>query len=230
MYIRKDNMKDVIYTVESNEQLTENIYKMKLAGDTSAITAPGQFINIKIESLFLRRPISVFDCEDGAVTIIYKVVGTGTEKMAQMTKGQKLDCLTGLGNGFNSELSGNSPVVIGGGVGVPPMYYLAKKLREQNKNVTAILGFNKESEIFGEEDFKSLGVKTVVTTVDGSAGIKGFVTDGMKDIDYTYITLQKHRVSSASRSGWAAASEPAWAVHAKQNTVTREYARKVPCL
>ena len=180
-------MKNVIYTVTSNEKLTENVYKMALCGDTSAITAPGQFINIKIESLYLRRPISVFDCEENKLSIIYKVVGEGTKLMSEMKEGTKLDCLAGLGNGFDVSVSGNHPVVIGGGVGVPPMYYLAKKLIENGKTVTAVLGFNKADEIFGAEDFEKLGIKTIITTVDGSEGIKGFVTDGIRDIDYSYF-------------------------------------------
>ncbi|MBO5935514.1 MAG: dihydroorotate dehydrogenase electron transfer subunit [Clostridia bacterium] len=180
-------MNNVIYTIKSNEKLTENVYKMVFEGDTSAVTASGQFINIKIDSLYLRRPISIFDCKENELTIIYKVVGTGTEIMSKMPVGTKLDVLVGLGNGFDTSVSGNNPVVIGGGVGVPPMYYLAKKLLAEGKNVTAILGFNKVDEVFGKEDFEAIGCKTIVTTVDGSMGIKGFVTDALKEIDYSYI-------------------------------------------
>lgn len=180
-------MKNVIYTITSNEQLTENVFKMVLSGDTSAVTASGQFINIKIDSLYLRRPISIFDCNENELSIIYKIVGSGTEIMSNMSVGAKLDCLVGLGNGFDISKAGESPVVIGGGVGVPPMYYLAKKLIEDGKTVTAVLGFNTANEIFGKEDFEALGVKTIVTTVDGSEGTKGFVTDALKDIDYTYF-------------------------------------------
>lgn len=180
-------MKNVIYTVKSNEKLTENVWKMVFEGDTSAVTASGQFINIKIDSLYLRRPISIFDCKENELTIIYKVVGTGTEMMSKMPVGTKLDVLVGLGNGFDTSVSCDNPVVIGGGVGVPPMYYLAKKLLAQGKNVTAILGFNKADEVFGKEDFEAIGCKTIVTTVDGSMGVKGFVTDALKDIDYSYF-------------------------------------------
>lgn len=180
-------MNNVIYTIKSNEKLTDNVFKMVFEGDTSAVTASGQFINIKIESLYLRRPISIFDCIENELTIIYKVVGVGTELMSKMTAGTKLDCLVGLGNGFSLSECGDKPVVIGGGVGVPPMYYLAKKLIDEGKEVTAILGFNKEDEIFAKEDFEALGVKTIVTTVDGSCGVKGFVTDALKDIDYSYF-------------------------------------------
>ena len=180
-------MKNVIYTVKSNEKLTENVFRMVLSGDTSAVTASGQFINIKIDSLYLRRPISIFDCNENELSIIYKVVGTGTEVMSKMPAGTELDCLVGLGNGFDIDLAGEHPVVIGGGVGVPPMYYLAKKLIEDGKKVTAILGFNTKAEVFGKEDFEKLGAETIVTTVDGSEGIKGFVTDALKDIDYTYF-------------------------------------------
>lgn len=180
-------MKNVIYTVKSNEKLTENVFKMVLEGDTSAVTASGQFINIKIDSLYLRRPISIFDCTDNELSIIYKVVGAGTEIMSKMPEGTKLDCLVGLGNGFDISVAGENPVVIGGGVGVPPMYYLAKKLIADGKTVTAILGFNKADEVFGKEDFEAIGCKTIVTTVDGSMGVKGFVTDALKDIDYSFV-------------------------------------------
>lgn len=180
-------MKNVIYTVKSNEKLTDNVFKMIFEGDTSAVTAPGQFINIKIDSLYLRRPISIFDCKENELSIIYKVVGAGTEIMSNMPDGTKLDCLVGLGNGFDISKAGDNPVVIGGGVGVPPMYYLAKKLIEDGKKVTAVLGFNTANEIFGKKDFEALGVDTIVTTVDGSEGIKGFVTDALKDIEYSYF-------------------------------------------
>ena len=180
-------MKNVIYTVKSNEKLTENVFRMVLSGDTSAVTASGQFINIKIDSLYLRRPISIFDCNENELAIIYKVVGTGTEMMSKMQPGTQLDCLVGLGNGFDISNEGEHPVVIGGGVGVPPMYYLAKKLIEDGKKVTAILGFNTKAEVFGKEDFEKLGAETIVTTVDGSEGIKGFVTDALKDVDYSYF-------------------------------------------
>ena len=180
-------MNNVIYTIKSNEKLTDTVYKMVFEGDTSAVTASGQFINIKIDSLYLRRPISIFDCKENELTIIYKVVGTGTEIMSKMTVGTELDVLVGLGNGFDTSVSGDSPVVIGGGVGVPPMYYLAKKLLAEGKKVTAILGFNKAEEVFGKEDFEAIGCKTIVTTVDGSMGVKGFVTDALKDIDYSYF-------------------------------------------
>ena len=180
-------MNNVIYTIKSNEKLTDTVYKMVFEGDTSAVTASGQFINIKIDGLYLRRPISIFDCKENELSIIYKVVGIGTEMMSKMTTGEKLDVLVGLGNGFDTSVSGNTPVVIGGGVGVPPMYYLAKKLLAEGKQVTAILGFNKADEVFGKEDFEAIGCKTIVTTVDGSMGVKGFVTDALKEVGYSYF-------------------------------------------
>ena len=160
---------------------------MKLSGDVSEITSPGQFVNIKLEGLYLRRPISVCDCENGVLTLIYKVVGKGTEQMAKMTAGEELDVLTGLGNGYNTALSGDKPVLLGGGVGVPPLYMLAKKLIAEGKKVSVVLGFNTKEEIFCEEDFKALGADVSVATADGSYGVKGFVTDALKDIDYTYF-------------------------------------------
>ena len=180
-------MKQGIYTVLSNIALTDCVYKMVLEGDTSAITAPGQFVNLTVEGLYLRRPISIFDWDETTITIIYKVVGEGTEKMAQWEAGYKCDVLTGLGNGFDMSKSGDEPVLIGGGVGIPPMYGLAKRLIAQGKKVKVILGFNKESEIFCKADFEAIGAETFVTTVDGSVGIKGFVTDALKDMAYTYF-------------------------------------------
>ena len=179
-------MKDSIFTIKQNFALTSNVYKMLLEGDCSQITAPGQFINIKLDGLYLRRPISVCDCEGDNLTLLYKVVGKGTEQMSKMKDG-KLDILTGLGNGYNLSQSGEKPLLIGGGVGVPPLYMLAKKLVKEGKDVSVILGFNTKDEIFYEEEFKDLGVKVYVTTVDGSYGIKGFVTEAMKEIDYTYF-------------------------------------------
>ncbi len=180
-------MEQQILTVLSNEKLVNGVYKMVLNGKVSAITCSGQFINIKIDNLFLRRPISVCDYSSDSVTIIYKVVGRGTEILASKVKGDLLDCLLGLGNGYDLSLSGDEPLLIGGGVGVPPMYNLAKKLIEQGKKVTVILGFNKKDEIFYEKEFISLGATVLVATVDGSYGVKGFVTDAMKDLSYSYF-------------------------------------------
>jgi len=179
-------MKQSIFTIISNEALTRDVYKMVLAGDTSAITASGQFVNIQLEGLFLRRPISVCDYDSETLTIIYKVVGKGTEAMSRMAKGTKLDILTGLGNGYDLTLSGDRPVLLGGGVGVPPMYNLAKKLVAQGKHVSVILGFNTQTEIFYENEFKALGCDVTVTTVDGSYGKQGFVTDALPE-NYTYF-------------------------------------------
>ena len=180
-------MKQGIYTVKSNEALTDCVYKMVLEGDTSALTAPGQFVNLTVEGCYLRRPISVFDWDETTISIIYKVVGEGTEKMSKWQAGYECDVLTGLGNGFDMSKSSDEPVLIGGGVGIPPMFGLAKRLISQGKKVKVILGFNKESEIFCKEDFEAIGAETFVTTVDGSVGIKGFVTDALKDMTYTYF-------------------------------------------
>ena len=180
---RNEKMKQSLFQITENVKLTENVYRMRLKGDTEGIYA-GQFINIKLEGLFLRRPISVCDCEDGLLTIIYKVVGKGTEQMANMQSGE-LDILTGLGNGYDLTKSGSNPLLIGGGVGVPPMYLLAKKLVSEGKNVSVILGFNTKNEVFYEEEFKALGCNVGVTTVDGSYGTKGFVT-ALMDREYTY--------------------------------------------
>ena len=180
-------MKQSIFEITENVALTKDVYRMKLAGDTSAITAPGQFVNILLEGRFLRRPISVCDWEDGILTIVYKVVGHGTEQMSEMSAGEKLDILTGLGNGYDMTLCGDKPVLLGGGVGVPPMYGLAQCLRQKGIEVSVILGFNTQSEIFYEEEFKALGCSVTVATADGSYGVKGFVTDVLKDLEYSYF-------------------------------------------
>ena len=179
-------MKQGLFKIEENVNLTENVMKMRLSGDVSDITKPGQFINIQLDGLYLRRPISVCDLNENEVTIIYKVVGKGTEQMQKMTEGT-LDVLTGLGNGYDTFLSGDKPLLLGGGVGVPPLYMLAKALIDEGKRPTVILGFNTKDEVFYENEFKALGIEILVTTVDASYGIKGFVTDAMKDIDYSYI-------------------------------------------
>ena len=179
-------MKQSIFEIIENTALTSSVYRMRLAGDTSAITAPGQFVNIKLEGKFLRRPISVCDCKPGELTIVYKVVGKGTEQMANMHVAEELDILTGLGNGYDLTVSGDKPLLLGGGVGVPPMYMLAKQLIAEGKDVTVILGFNKEDEIFYEMEFRALGANVIVATADGSYGVKGFVTDALPE-DYTYF-------------------------------------------
>ncbi len=179
-------MKQVIYKITENKPLNASVMKMTLKGDNSGVKA-GQFINIKIEGFYLRRPISVCEIIDGGIVIIYKIVGKGTEVLSKLKEGESLDVLSGLGNGYDLSLSGDKPLLIGGGVGVPPMYQLAKELIALGKKVTVILGFNTKSELFYEEEFKALGASVIVTTVDGSYGVKGFVTDAMKDIDYSYF-------------------------------------------
>ena len=178
-----------IYTILSNEPLTPVVYRMVLEGDTQYITRSGQFINIELEGKFLRRPISVSDYDATTVTIRYKVVGSGTEQMREMKAGQKLDILTGLGNGFNTENKAQRPLLVGGGVGVPPLYNLAKRLLQEGKKPMVILGFNTKSEIFYEEQFKALGVEVYCSTADGSYGVKGFVTDVIreKELQFDYL-------------------------------------------
>ena len=180
-------MKQGIFTITENMPLTESVVKMTLSGDVAAITAPGQFVNIKLDGLFLRRPISVCDYGKDTLTIRYKVVGEGTAKMRDMKVGDTLDILTGLGNGYNLAPAGDAPLLIGGGVGVPPLYRLAKDLIAKGKRVSVILGFNTKDEIFYENEFKALGAEVYVTTVDGSYGTKGFVTNAMETIDYSYF-------------------------------------------
>ena len=179
-------MKQGFFEIVENKPLTDSIYKMVLKGDTTSITAPGQFVNILLDGLYLRRPISVCDVCGDLLTIIYKVVGKGTAKMAEMKTGT-LNVLTGLGNGYDLSVSGDHPVLLGGGVGVPPMYMLCRELIDQGKKVRVIIGFNTKNELFYEEEFKRLGAEVTVTTVDGSYGTKGFVTDALKTMEYTYF-------------------------------------------
>ena len=179
-------MKEVIFTIRENVALTDSVYKMVMEGDTSAIGASGQFVNIKLDGQYLRRPISICDYDDGILTIIYKVVGTGTEQMSAMKAFDKLNILVGLGNGYDTSLSGDDPVLVGGGVGVPPLYKLCKVLKAEGKRVSVILGFNTASEIFYKEEFEKIADKVIITTVDGSCGVKGFVTNAL-DESYTYV-------------------------------------------
>ena len=180
-------MKDSLFEIVSNRQIARNTYEMVISGDVSHITAPGQFVNLRLDGFYLRRPISVCDAVGARLTLIYKVVGEGTEKMAGMQRGEKILTLTGLGNGYDTSVSGDRPLLIGGGAGVPPMYMLCKKLISEGKRVSVVLGFNKADEVFYENEFKALGAHVTVTTVDGSYGVKGFVTDVMKNADYSYF-------------------------------------------
>ena len=180
-------MKQGIFKIKQNVRIAKDVYEMVLSGDTSDITKPGQFVNIKLDGFYLRRPISVCDYDKETLTLIYKVVGKGTEAMSEMTEGTELDVLTGLGNGYDTSKSGDAPLLIGGGVGVPPMYNLCRVLAGEGKKPAVIIGFNTEEEIFYEEEFKKLCSCVTVVTADGSYGKKGFVTDVMKDMNYTYF-------------------------------------------
>lgn len=180
-------MKQGIFKIAENASLCERVFRMRLEGDTGDITNCGQFVNIKLDGHFLRRPISVCDCDDGYLTLVYKVVGDGTLQMSRMEVGDELDVLTGLGNGYNISTCGSRPVLIGGGVGVPPLYMLCKKLVERGARPSVILGFNTASEVFYEDEFRILGANVIVTTADGSYGVRGFATDALKDVDYTYF-------------------------------------------
>ena len=181
-------MKQSIFTIKQNQHLTDTVLKMVLAGDTSAITAPGQFVNIKLDGFFLRRPISVCDYDQKTLTILYKTVGKGTQYMSTLSAGTTLDILTGLGNGYDTAKSGRHPLLIGGGVGVPPMYRLAKDLLAEGKNPTILLGFNTAAEVFFAEEFRELNLPVTITTADGTMGTKGFVTDVLPKLNgYTYF-------------------------------------------
>ncbi|MBQ8862216.1 MAG: dihydroorotate dehydrogenase electron transfer subunit [Clostridia bacterium] len=180
-------MTESIFTIISNEKIAKNTYKMVLSG-TAEGCAPGKFVNIKIDGLFLRRPISVCNYEDGKLTLVYKAVGKGTEAMAKMGAGTPLNVLAYLGNGYDLTKSGEAPMLIGGGVGVPPLYMCAKKLIAEGKKVTVILGFNTAEEVFYKEEFEALGARVLVATADGSVGVKGFVTNAMAEVEsYSYF-------------------------------------------
>ncbi len=179
-------MQDTIFTIIENTKIAKDVYKMLLRGDTSGIKNPGEFVNIRLDGFYLRRPISVCDVEGDVLTLIYKVVGKGTAAMSEMIVSTELRLLTGLGNGYDLSLSGDSPLLVGGGVGVPPMYLLAKRLLAQGKRVSVVLGFNTADEVFYEDEFKALGCEVKVTTVDGSHGVKGFVTDALPE-SYSYF-------------------------------------------
>ena len=180
-------MVQTILTVEKNEKIAKDVFEMALSGDASTAAAPGQFLNFKIDGFFLRRPISVCDRTDRGVTVIYKTVGDGTRALASLAPGAKIDTLCGLGNGFSTDRSGASPLLVGGGVGTPPLFFLCRELLAQGKKPAVIIGFNSSCEIILEDRFKSLGVPVTVTTADGSRGVRGFVTDALGGADYTYV-------------------------------------------
>ena len=179
--------KQGIYTVLTNEPLTASVHRMRLGGDTQWIVRPGQFVNIALEGRYLRRPISVCDYDAATLTLIYKVVGEGTAQMARMEPGGQLDLLTGLGNGFATDNDARRPLLVGGGVGVPPLYNLAKVLLAAGKPVQIVLGFNTAAEVFYAGEFRALGCSVTVATADGSAGVKGFVTDALVGLDFDYF-------------------------------------------
>ena len=179
-------MRQDVFEIASKRNLAPGVYEMVLRGASTEDCTPGRFVQLKLDSFYLRRPISVCDAEDGKLTLVYKTVGRGTEAMAQYESGKRIDVLTGLGNGYDLDRSGDRPLLIGGGAGVPPMYLLARRLIAQGKRPTVILGFNRAEEIFYEEQFRALGIETIIATADGSCGVKGFVTDAMEGLDYTY--------------------------------------------
>ncbi len=179
-------MKQGIFEITENRPLTDTVFRMRVRGDTGAVTAPGQFVNIRLDGFYLRRPLSVCDKRQDELTLIYKAVGGGTRQMARMRAGEQMDVLTGLGNGYDLAPSGAHPLLLGGGVGVPPLYWLARELTAQGKKVSVILGFNTKNEVFYENEFTSLGCAVTVATADGSLGVQGFVTDALPP-DYSYF-------------------------------------------
>ncbi len=189
-------MKECILTVKENIPVAKDVYRMLLSGDVSEATTPGQFINIEIPGFFLRRPISVCDvlssegkCENDTVVILYKEVGEGTGLLKTLPADTKLNVLTGLGNGFNADKSGKRPLLIGGGIGGAPMLMLLKRLLAKGKKPAVVLGFNSGRDVILEKEIKELeeDIDFRIMTADGSFGVKGMVTDGFRDIDYTYF-------------------------------------------
>ncbi|NCB51444.1 MAG: dihydroorotate dehydrogenase electron transfer subunit [Clostridia bacterium] len=180
-------MKQGIFTLTENRRVAADIYLARLSGDSSAVTAPGQFVNIEIPGLFLRRPFSVCDWEDGGLTIAYRTAGIGTEELRSLRPGAKLDVLTGLGNGFDTAPSGGAPLLVGGGSGISPLLALAKTLSAEGKSVTAILGTASRDGLYLAGEITTAGARVILTTEDGSAGTKGLVTDAMPGIEYTHV-------------------------------------------
>ncbi len=180
-------MKQVLLTIEENAPIAQDVYRMVLAGDVSAVTAPGQFVNLGLAGKYLRRPISVCDCDGQNVTILYKVVGKGTAQMADMAAGERLDVLTGLGNGFDLSAARGHTLLIGGGIGAAPLYWLARELKARGRETTAVLGFNSAQDIYYKNEFAALCDRVVIATADGSEGVKGFVTDAMAGLSCDYF-------------------------------------------
>ena len=178
-----------IFTVTENKLLARSTMKITLKGDTSLITRAGQFVNIKLEGCYLRRPISVCTKNDTSMTLIYKIVGKGTQILSKVCPGDKLDLLTGLGNGFDTSVKCISPLLVGGGAGCAPLFMLAETLKKEGKIPSAVLGFNTKDEIFLKDELESIGVKTFIATYDASEGTKGFVTDAIikNNIETDYI-------------------------------------------
>ena len=200
-------MKEVNYTIDSQRKLTDEVYEICLAGDTSAITTPGQFVNLRLEGFYLRRPLAVCDVVDGHLVLIYKIIGRGTDALMRMRNGEKLNLLVGLGNGYDKEKGGDHPLLIGGGVGGPSLYWLANELLKDGKDVKVILGFASKDKIFYEDEFRRLGAKVLVTTDDGTAGIHGFVADAIPQAgEYYYIyacgpEMMLHDIYNATTCG-----------------------------
>ncbi len=180
-------MKDGLFTIRENNEIAPGVYQLILSGDTSGIQKAGQFVDVQIDGHFLRRPFSVCDWDEKTVTVVYRKIGKGTEDLSHFRPGHVTDVLTGLGNGFDTAPSGDKPLLVAGGSGVPMMYALAKALIAEGKTVTAVLGYRTAADIFLAKEIEALGAKVIITTEDGSCGVKGFVTDAMKNLDYTYF-------------------------------------------
>lgn len=172
-------MKQGLFQIYSNTQVADKVYLMRLLGDTSGFFCPGQFADVALDGRFLRRPFAATEWDSEGFSLIYKVVGQGTEQMTGLCNGDTLDILTGLGNGFDTSLCRYSALIVCGGLGASPVFSLARQLVSEGRKVTVIMGFNKASDVFFVKEFESLGATVAVATMDGSVGIKGLVTDAI---------------------------------------------------
>ncbi len=190
-------MKQGLFRIAENRPLTEKVSRLCLEGDCSHVGEPGQFVDLRLEGLFLRRPLSVCDVEGDRLTLLYEESGKGTALLRTLPEGTVLDVLTGLGRGFDRSLAGSSPLLIAGGTGASPLYGLAKRLCAEGRDVTVILGFATAAERFYEEEFRALGVTLCVCTEDGSYGRAGFVTEAMdRPASYFYTCGPKAMMQS----------------------------------
>jgi 2-polyprenylphenol hydroxylase and related flavodoxin oxidoreductases len=179
-------VEEQIFEIASNVSVARDVFRMELSGDTRSISASGQFVNVELTGRFLRRPFSICDWDNGKVKLLYKIVGEGTEQLSHMTAGARLNLLIGLGNGFDASQGGDTPTLVGGGLGAVPLPALAKALLRRGAQPRAYLGFASAEDVVLMHELQTLGVETHVATVDGSAGHRGFITDLLPEGAYVF--------------------------------------------